>query len=73
MVLYLIKNYSTNPNNILVQSYHPNPGTLIGKNVSCIAYLNAGETVSMAAAAAVTSGNVYQVVVSSLYGYKIAN
>lgn len=73
VVLYLIKNYSTNPNNILVQSYHPNPGTLIGKNVSCIAYLNAGETVSMAAAAAVTSGNVYQVVVSSLYGYKIAN
>lgn len=73
VVLYLIKNYSTNPNNILVQSYHSNPGTLIGKNVSCIAYLNAGETVSMAAAAAVTSGNVYQVVVSSLYGYKIAN
>jgi hypothetical protein len=73
VVLYLIKNYSTNPNNILVQTYQPSPGTLVGKNVSCITYLNAGETVSMASAAAVTSGNIYQVVVSSFYGYKIAN
>lgn len=72
-VLYLIKNYSTSPNNILVQSYQPNPGTLVGSNVSCIAYLNAGDTVSMAAAATVSSGTTYQVVVSSLYGYKIAN
>ncbi|MDH6253356.1 hypothetical protein M2347_003083 [Chryseobacterium sp. H1D6B] len=72
-VLYLVKNFSTNPNNILVQSYQPSPGTLVGANVSCIAYLNAGETVSMASAAAVASGSIYQVVVSSLYGYKIAN
>lgn len=73
VVLYLIKNYNAGSNNILVQSYQPSPGSLIGKNVSCITYLNAGETVSMAAAAAVTSGNIYQVIVSSLYGYKIAN
>ncbi|MFC3158608.1 hypothetical protein ACFOEQ_08730 [Chryseobacterium arachidis] len=72
-VLYLIKNFSTTPNNVLVQSFQPNPGSLVGVNVSCITYLNAGETVSMAGVAAVSSGNVYQVVVSSLYGYKIAN
>lgn len=72
-ILYFIKNYSTTPNNILVQSYQPSPGILAGTNVSCITYLNAGETVSMAAAAAVTSGSIYQVVVSSFYGYKIAN
>lgn len=72
-VLYLIKNYSTTPNNILVQSYKANLGTLSGANVSCITYLNTGETVTMSSAAAVTSGSVYQVVVSSLYGYKIAN
>ncbi|MGG5207332.1 hypothetical protein ACQWU4_00195 [Chryseobacterium sp. MIQD13] len=72
-VLYLIKNFSTTPNNILVQSYQPSPGILVGTNVSCITYLNAGETISMASAAAVTTGNNYQVVVSSFYGYKIAN
>ncbi|WP_155844977.1 complement C1q domain-containing protein [Chryseobacterium daeguense] len=72
-LLYLIKNFSTTPNNVLVQSFQPNPGTLVGVNVSCITYLNAGETVSMAGVAAVSSGSVYQVVVSSLYGYKIAN
>ncbi|MGE8527694.1 hypothetical protein [Chryseobacterium rhizosphaerae] len=72
-ILYLVKNYNTTPNNILVQSYQPSPGTLVGTNVSCITYLNAGETVSLASAAAVSSGTVYQVVVSSLYGYKIAN
>ncbi|EJL69616.1 hypothetical protein [Chryseobacterium populi] len=72
-VLYLIKNYSTTPNNILVQSHHINSGPLSSTNVSCITYLNAGETVSMASAAAVSSGTVYQVVVSTLYGHKIAN
>lgn len=72
-VLYLIKNYTTTPNNILVQSYKANPGTLSGANVSCITHLNAGETVTMGSAAAVASGTVYQVVVSCLYGYKIAN
>lgn len=72
-VLYLVKNFSTNPNNVLVQSYQPNPGSLVGTNVSCVTYLNAGETVSMAAVASVASGSVFQVVVSSLYGYKIAN
>jgi hypothetical protein len=71
-VLYLVKNFGT-ANNILVQSFQPSPGTLVGVNVSCITYLNAGETVSMAAAAQVSSGTVYQMVVSSLYGYKIAN
>jgi len=72
-ILYLVKNFSTTPNNVLVQSYQSNPGILVGTNVSCITYLNAGETVSMASAAAVTSGITYQVVVSSFYGYKIAN
>lgn len=72
-LLYLVKNFSTTPNNVLVQSYQPNPGSLVGTNVSCITYLNAGETVSMAAVAAVNSGTTFQVVVSSLYGYKIAN
>jgi len=72
-LLYLVKNFSTNPNNVLVQSYQANPGSLVGTNVSCLTYLNAGETVSMAAVAAVASGSTYQVVVSSLYGYKIAN
>lgn len=72
-VLYLVKNYSTNPNNRLVQSYQLNPGTLVGSSVSCITYLNAGDTVSMAAAASVSTGSTFQVVVSSLYGYKIAN
>lgn len=72
-VLYLVKNYSTNPNNILVQSFQPNPGTQVASTVSTVTYLTAGETVSMASAATVTSGNVYQVVLSTLYGYKIAN
>lgn len=72
-ILYLVKNFSTTPNNVLVQSYHSSPGILVGANVSCITYLNAGETVSMASAAAVNSGTIYQVVVSSFYGYKIAN
>lgn len=72
-LLYLVKNFSSNPNNVLVQSYQANPGNLVGTNVSCLAYLNAGETVSMAAVAAVTNGSTYQVVVSSLYGYKLAN
>ena len=72
-LLYLIKNFSTTPNNVLVQSYQNNPGSLVGTNVSCITYLNAGETISMASVAAVASGTTYQVVVSSLYGYKIAN
>ncbi|MCQ9639518.1 hypothetical protein MP478_08950 [Chryseobacterium sp. WG14] len=72
-ILYLVKNFSTTPNNVLVQSYQSSPGILAGTNVSCITYLNAGETVSMASAAAVTSGTTYQVVVSSFYGYKIAN
>ncbi|CAH0206389.1 hypothetical protein [Chryseobacterium sp. Bi04] len=72
-ILYLVKNFSTTPNNVLVQSYQSSPGILAGTNVSCITYLNAGETVSMASAAAVTSGTAYQVVVSSFYGYKIAN
>ncbi|ANF49639.1 hypothetical protein A0O34_03360 [Chryseobacterium glaciei] len=72
-LLYLIKNFSTTPNNVLVQSYQNNPGSLVGTNVSCITYLNAGETISMAAVAAVASGTTYQIVVSSLYGYKIAN
>lgn len=72
-LLYLIKNFSTTPNNVLVQSYQNNPGSLVGTNVSCITYLNAGETISMASVAAVASGTTYQVVLSSLYGYKIAN
>ncbi|ASK28857.1 hypothetical protein CEY12_01480 [Chryseobacterium sp. T16E-39] len=73
VVLYLMKNYAVSPDNILVQSFQPNPGTLTGRNVSCITYLNKNETVSMAAAAGVTGSGIYQVVVSSLYGYKIAN
>lgn len=73
VVLYLVKNYATTPNNVLVQSFLSNPGAFAGTNVSCITYLNAGETVSMSGAASVSSGNVYQVVLSSLYGYKIAN
>ncbi|GAA4154014.1 hypothetical protein GCM10022217_10420 [Chryseobacterium ginsenosidimutans] len=72
-VLYLVKNYSINPDNILVQFFQPNPGTQVASTVSCVAYLNAGETVSMASAATVTTGSVYQVVLSTLYGYKIAN
>jgi hypothetical protein len=73
VVLYLVKNYATTPNNVLVQSYVANPGAFVGTNVSCITYLNAGETVSMSGVASVSSGNTYQVVLSSLYGYKIAN
>ncbi|MBK1896173.1 hypothetical protein [Chryseobacterium paridis] len=73
VVLYLMKNYAVSPDNILVQSFQPSPGTLTGRNVSCITYLNKNETVSMAAAAGVTGSPIYQVVVSSFYGYKIAN
>lgn len=72
VILYLVKNYATS-NTILVQSYESNPGTVGGVNASCITYLNAGETVSMSAVAQVSSGSIFQVVVSSLYGYKIAN
>ncbi len=71
-VLYLVKNILTT-NNILVQSYVPATGSVVGANVSCVVYLNAGETVSMTAAASVSSGTTYQVVVSTFYGYKIAN
>ncbi|MCQ9637331.1 hypothetical protein MP477_20470 [Chryseobacterium sp. WG23] len=35
-ILYLVKNFSTTPNNILVQSYQSSPGILAGTNVSCI-------------------------------------
>ncbi|MDC8103573.1 hypothetical protein ACNFU2_01705 [Chryseobacterium sp. PTM-20240506] len=73
VVLYLMKNYAVSTDNILVQSFQPAPGTLTGRNVSCITYLNKDETVSMAAAAGVTGSPIYQVVVSSFYGYKIAN
>jgi hypothetical protein len=69
VVLYLLKNGGT----VLVQSYVSNPGPYAGVNASCLTYLNAGETVSMGGAASVTSGSVYQVVTSSLYGYKMAN
>lgn len=72
ITLYLIKNFGTSPVT-LVQSFESDPGTVTGVNASCITYLNAGETVSMTATASVSSGSVYQVVVSSLYGYKIAN
>jgi len=71
-VLYLVKNPGPS-GTILVQSYKANPGTLVGDNVSAIVYLNAGETVSMSGVAQVATGTEYQVVVSSLYGYKIAN
>ncbi|WP_118976696.1 hypothetical protein [Taibaiella koreensis] len=71
-ILYLVKN-AGGANTILVQSYESNPGTVKGVNASCITYLNAGETVSMAGAAQVSGGTEYQVVVSTLYGYKIAN
>lgn len=71
-VLYLVKNIATT-NNILVQSYVPASGPVVGANVSSIVYLNAGETVSMTAAASVATGATYQVVVSTFYGYKIAN
>ncbi len=71
-VLYLLKNPGT-ANAVLTQSYVSNPGNYVGVSASCMTYLNAGETVSLAAVASVSSGSVFQVVVSSIYGYKIAN
>jgi hypothetical protein len=72
VTLYLVKNF-TGSSTVLVQTFGSNPGTVAGVNTSCITFLNAGETVSMAATASVSSGSTFQVVVSSLYGYKIAN
>jgi hypothetical protein len=72
VTLYLIKNFGGS-GTVLVQTFGSNPGTVAGLNSSCITYLNVGETVSMAATASVSSGSTFQVVVSSLYGYKIAN
>ncbi|WP_160136107.1 hypothetical protein [Chryseobacterium sp. c4a] len=72
--LYLIKNYA--PNNggtILVQSYQPTATVVFGSSVSCMTYLNAGDTVTMASVAGVSNGSKYEVVTSSMYGYKIAN
>lgn len=75
-VLYLIKNYAPgNGGNILVQSYQqPYATRVFGSNISCMTYLTAGETVSMASVAGVTgAGGKYQVVTSTIFGYKIAN
>lgn len=72
VVLYLFKNFGTT-SVPLTQSYVSNPGNYAGVNISTMVYLNAGETVSVAAVASVSSGNIFQVVVSSFYGYKIAN
>lgn len=72
ITLYLVKNFGGSAA-VLVQTFESNPVTVEGVNTSCITFLNAGETVSMAATAAVSSGSTFQVVVSSLYGYKIAN
>ena len=73
-VLYLIKNYAPgNGGNILVQSYQPTVTRVFGSSISCMAYLSAGETVSMASVAGVSSGNKYEVVTSTMFGYKIAN
>lgn len=73
--LYLIKNYAPNGGGtILVQSYQPTVTRVFGSNVSCMTYLNAGETVTMASVAGVEgTGGKYEVVTSSMYGYKIAN
>jgi hypothetical protein len=72
VTLYLVKNFGGTAT-VLVQTFQSNPVTVEGLNTSCITFLNAGETVSMAATASVSSGSTFQVVVSSLYGYKIAN
>ena len=72
VVLYLIKNMGTT-NAVLTQSFVSNPGNYAGVNISTMVYLAAGETVSVAATGSVSSGSVFQVVVSSFYGYKIAN
>ncbi|REC62919.1 hypothetical protein DRF65_08875 [Chryseobacterium pennae] len=73
--LYLIKNYAPNGGGtILVQSYQPTVTMVFGSNVSCMTYLNTGETVTMASVAGVEgAGGKYEVVTSSMYGYKIAN
>nr|WP_315026449.1 hypothetical protein [uncultured Chryseobacterium sp.] len=74
-VLYLIKNYA--PNNggiVLVQSYQPTVARVFGSSISSMTYLIAGETISMASTAGVTgAGGKYEVVTSSMFGYKIAN
>ncbi|AYZ13738.1 hypothetical protein EGY05_18115 [Chryseobacterium arthrosphaerae] len=75
-VLYLIKNNAPgNGGNILVQSYQqPYATRVFGSSISCMTYLAAGETVSMASVAGVTgTGGKYQVVTSTIFGYKIAN
>lgn len=75
-VLYLIKNYTPgNGGNILVQSYQqPYATRVFGSSISCMTYLIKGETVSMASVAGVTgAGGKYQVVTSTMFGYKIAN
>lgn len=72
ITLYLIKNMGGS-NNVLTQTFQFASTTVVGASASCITYLNANETVSMAATASVSAGNDFQVVVSSLYGYKIAN
>lgn len=72
VTLYLIKNAGTTPVP-LVQSFESNPGNVTSVGISCIVFLNVGETVSMTGTASVVSGSDYQVVVSTLYGYKIAN
>lgn len=73
-VLYLVKNFTTTPNNQLVQNYHTNPGIFASGIVSAVVHLDAGETVSMASAAQLNNlGAQYQVTATSIYGYKIAN
>lgn len=73
-VLYLVKNYAPgNGGSILVQSYQPTVTRVFGSSISCMTYLSAGETVSMASVAGVSSGNKYEVVTSTMFGYKIAN
>ncbi|KAA2224636.1 hypothetical protein [Chryseobacterium sediminis] len=73
-VLYFIKNYAPgNGGSILVQSYQPTVTRVFGSSISCMTYLSAGETVSMASVAGVSAGNKYEVVTSTMFGYKIAN
>lgn len=73
-VLYLVKNFATNPNNQLVQNYHTASGMFASGIVSAVVHLNAGETVSMASAAQLSNlGATYQVTATSIYGYKMAN
>ncbi|PAC27664.1 C1q-like domain-containing protein [Flectobacillus sp. BAB-3569] len=69
----LTKNFGATGSSRLGQYVATGGGTIVSGSLSTIAFLNAGDYVSLTAGAQISSGTTYQLVSLSFYGYKIAN